>query len=91
MGKVVKKVVAQEFFWYCEEYYKLYPGQIGGQKERLAINTVATLVHTVQEKWEEKKLAAMFFMDVKEAFEHVSKRQLLIRMIELGVDGNSIN
>ena len=48
--KVVEKVMAQELSRYCEEYSKLYPGQMGDRKERLAIDAVATLVHTVQEK-----------------------------------------
>ena len=61
-----------------------------GQKKRLAIDAVATLVHTVQEKWEEKKLAAALFMNVKGAFDHVLKGQLFTRMIELGVDGNMV-
>ena len=90
MNKVVENVVAQELSRYCEEYSKLYSGQMGGRKERSAIDAVTTLVHTVQEKWEEKKLAAVFFMDVKGAFDCVSKGQLLMRMIELGVDGNLV-
>ena len=63
---------------------------MGGRRERSAIDAVATLVHTVQEKWEEKKLAAALFMDLKGAFDHVSKGQLLSRMIELGVDGDLV-
>ena len=67
IGKVVEKVVAKELSQYCEDYSKLLPGQMGGRKERSAIDAVAILVHTVQEKWEEKKLAAAAFMDVKGA------------------------
>ncbi len=63
---------------------------MGGRRERSAIDTVATLVHVVREKWEEKKLAATLFMDVKEAFDHVSKGQLLTQMIELGIDGDLV-
>lgn len=63
---------------------------MGAQKEWLAINAVGMLVRTVQEKWEEKKLAAMLFMDVKGAFDHVSKEQLLTQMIELGTDGDLV-
>ena len=90
MGKVVEKVVAKELSQYCEEYFKLHPGQMGGRKDRSAIDAVAMLVHTVQEKWEQKKLAAALFMDVKGAFDHVSKRQLLRQMIELGIDGDLV-
>ena len=44
----------------------------------------------IQESWEEKKLAAALFMDVKGAFDHVSKAQLITRMIELGIDGDLV-
>ena len=91
IGKVVEKVVAKELSHYCEDYSKLHPGQMGGRRERSAIDAVATLVHAVQEKWEEKKLAAALFMDVKGAFDHVSKGQLLTRIIELGIDGDLVN
>ena len=83
-------MVAQELSQYCEDYSKLHAGQMGGRKERSAIDAVAILVHTVQEKWEEKKLAAALFMNVKGAFGHISKGQLLTRMIELGTDGDLV-
>ena len=50
IGKVVKKVVAKELSQYCEDYSKLHLGQMGKRKERSAIDVVAALVHTVQEK-----------------------------------------
>ena len=74
MGKVVEKVVANELSLYYEIYSKLHRRQMGDQKERSAIDVVVTFVHTVHEKWEEKKLAAALFMDVKGAFDHVLKR-----------------
>ena len=83
-------MVAQELSQYCEEFSKLHPGQMGGQKKRSAIDAVATLVHTVQKKWEEKKVATGLFMDVKRAFDHVSKSQLLSQIIELGIDGDFV-
>ena len=46
---------------------------MGARKERLAIDAVAVLIHTVQEKWSEKELAGALFMDVKGAFDHVSR------------------
>ena len=61
-----------------------------GRKERSAIDTVATPVHTVHEKWEDKKLAAALFMDVKGVFDHVWKGQLLTRIIKLRVDGDLV-
>ena len=64
---------------------------MGGQKNRLAIDVVAMLVHMVQGKWEHKKLAVALFMDVKGAFNHVLKSQLLRRMVELRIDGDLVS
>ena len=51
MGKKVEKVVAKGLSHYCKNYSKLHPGQMGSRKERSTIDVVATLIHTVQEKW----------------------------------------
>ena len=48
------------------------------------------LVYTIQEKWSEKKLAGALFINVKGAFDHVSRSQLLKRMIDLGIDGDLV-
>ena len=61
---------------------------MGVRKERSTIDAVATLVYVVQESWEEKKLAAALFIDIKGAFDHVSKEYLLTQMVELGIDGD---
>ena len=90
MDKVVEKVMAKKLSQYCKKYFKLHPGQIGGRKERSAIDIVATLVHTVQEKWKKKKLVAALFMDIKEAFDHVSRRQLITWIIKLEIDGDLV-
>ena len=60
------------------------------RKERSAIDAVSVLVHTVQESWEAKKLAGALFIDVKGAFDHVSRSQHLKHMVELGIDGDLV-
>ena len=90
LGKVVEKVVAEQLALYCEAYSKLHREQMGARKERSAIDAVSVLVNTVQETWEEKKLPGALFIDVKEAFDHVSRSQLLKHMIELGIDGDLV-
>ena len=75
---------------FCEVFSKLHSGQMGARKQRCAIDAVASLVHKVQECWAEKKLAAALFMDVKGAFDHVSKTKLVERMTELGIDGDIV-
>ena len=90
VGKVVEKVIAGLLSQFCEAFSKLHSGQMGARRQRCAIDAVASLVHKVQESWAEKKLAAALFMDVKGAFDYVSKTRLVGRMMELGIDGDII-
>ena len=90
MGKVLEKVIAEQLSQFCESFCKLHMGQMGARKERCAIDAVALLVQRVEEIWAEKKLAAALFMDVKGAFDHVARNQLISRMVELDIDGDLI-
>lgn len=40
----------------------------------------------MQKNWSKKKLAKALFINIKEAFDYVSKSQLLICMIDLGIN-----
>ncbi len=60
------------------------------RKFHSAIDVAALLIHKVQEVWEGRKIAGALFMDVKEAFDHVSRAQLAQRMSDLGIDDDLI-
>lgn len=59
-----------------------------GQKKQLAIDVPTTLIYRLQKKWKKNKLTATIFIDVKEALDYFLKEQLMIRIIELGIDNN---
>jgi len=48
------------------------------------------MIATVEEAWKRKKLAGALFLDVQGAFDYVARKQLLKRMIELGILENMI-
>jgi hypothetical protein len=62
---------------------------IGGRKQRSAIDAVLLLLNNIQSKNNRKKarqrIATTLFLDVKGAFDHVSKNQLLSICKELGL------
>lgn len=60
---------------------------MGAQKEGCTIDAVTSLVHEVEQKRTQKKLAVVLFVDVRGAFDHVSKTKLVARMLELKMDG----
>lgn len=88
MGKLLEKVVAEELSLFCETHLKLHKGQMGARKNRCAIDATAIMIENVHESWDEGKVAGALFMDVKGAFDYVSRVKLAQRMRELKIDND---
>ena len=69
------------------EFLKLQLGQMGMWKKNYAIDSVMLSVHKVEQVWVKKKLAAALFIDVKGAFDHMAKNQLISEIFKLEIDG----
>jgi hypothetical protein len=44
----------------------------------------------VEDTWKRKQMILALLLDIKGAFDRVNKRQLLNRMIEVGIAGNIV-
>jgi len=90
LGKVVEKVAANTIAEECERRQLLHDRQFGCKKERSAIDTVGRLMKRVEEAWGRGNTAAVLLMDVKGAFPHVAKGNLIKRMEEMGFEANLV-
>lgn len=90
LGKVVEKLVTNQLSQFCEDFGKLHKDQMGARKRQSAIDVAAILVQQVDNSWENKKIAGALLMDVKGAFDHVSRAELVKKIIELGIDDDLI-
>ena len=79
LGKIAEKIIASRLAYLAEipEVNLLDSDQIGGRKQKSAIDAVLSLVHDIQLAKHEKKVTSVLFMDIKGAFDHVSANQLL--------------
>ena len=62
----------------------LHTEQMGGRPGRSAVDTVMALVHDIQQAKCNGKVLSALFVDVKGAFDHVSRIQLLLVLQSLG-------
>jgi hypothetical protein len=46
------------------------------------------IIATVEEAWKQKKLAETLFLNIKKAFDYITRKQLLKRIIELKIPGD---
>ncbi|POS87202.1 hypothetical protein EPUL_001602 [Erysiphe pulchra] len=73
LGKVTEKLVAKLLSDWCERENGLHEGQMGSKKYRSSVDAVARVVKRTQEAWARGNKAGLLLMDVKGAFDHVSK------------------
>ena len=86
MGKILEKVVTNELLKICEKRSLLYPQQIDARKNRSVVDAVALLIHKIQRRWKKDEKAVTLFIDIKDAFDHVSKKKLAERIINLNIN-----
>ena len=68
----------------------LHDGQFGCRKRRSAIDTLGRLMMRVEEEWGRVNTAAVLLMDVKGAFQHVAKGNLIKRMEQMGFEADLV-
>jgi len=88
LGKVVEKVAANPIAEECEQRRLLHDGQFGCRKRRSAIDAVGRLMKRVEEAWGRGNTVAVLLMDIKGAFPHVAKGNLMKRMEEMGFEAD---
>ena len=71
MGKVAEKIIAIRLSYLAESTDLLDSNQMGGRRQKSAIDVVLSLIHDIQLAKHEKQVTSILFMDIKGAFDHV--------------------
>jgi len=90
LGKVVEKVAANAIADECVRRRLLHDGHFGCRKRRSAIDAVGRLMKRVDEAWGRGNTVAVLLMDVKGAFPHVAKGNLIKGMEEMGFEADLV-
>jgi hypothetical protein len=77
LGKISERILAKRLGYLAETTSLLYNSQIGGRLKKSAIDTGLLLANKVQENHLKGYKISVLFLDIKGAFDHVSKNQLL--------------
>src|SRR5215213_3356834 len=90
LGKVLEKILATRLSYYVEKHDLLNKEQMRGRKQRSAIDAVMCLVHDVQNAQSQRLKSTSLMLDVKGAFDNVSRARLLSTMRSLSIADNII-
>lgn len=77
LGKISERILAKRLSYLAETTPLLHPTQIGGRQKKSAIDTVLLLTSKIEENKRKGLRTSTLLLDIKGAFDHVSKNQLL--------------
>ncbi len=72
LDKIAEKIIAARLVYLAETTDLLHFNQISGRRKKSAIDAVMILIYNIQVAKQDKKVTSVLFIDVKEAFDHVS-------------------
>ena len=81
----MEKILATRLSYLANLGGLLHETQLSGRKQRSAIDTALLLQHYIQQERNKRKgnVTSVLFLDIKGAFDHVSKPKLLAIMQQL--------
>jgi hypothetical protein len=77
LGKVSERILAQRLSYLAETTTLLHPSQIGGRLHKSAVDTALLLTTEIELNKKLNRKTSTLLLDVKGAFDHVAKNQLL--------------
>ena len=77
LGKVSERILAKRLSYLAETTSLLHPSQIGGRLQKSAIDAALLLTNEVESNKKRGYKTSSLFLDIKGAFDHVAKNQLL--------------
>lgn len=80
LGKINERIMAKRLGYLAETSTLIHPSQIGCRRGKSAEDALLLFTQMVQENKRHNKITSTLFLDVKGAFDHVAKNQLLKAM-----------
>ena len=77
LGKVSERIIAKRLGYLAETTELLHPTQIGGRLKKSAIDAALMLTSEIETNRHRNKISSTLFLDIRGAFDHVAKNQLL--------------
>ena len=91
VSKIVERQVFNELYDFCQKYNLLSDKNAGFKKNDGTINQLIKLVNMIFSGLDDEAEIAMVFLDLSKAFDKVCHKRLLLKLRQIGVQGNLFN
>jgi hypothetical protein len=83
LDKIIKRILAKRLSYLAETISLLYNFQISRRFKKSTIDIKLLLANKIQENYLKGYKILVLFLDIKEAFDYISKNQLLVILKKL--------
>src|SRR5204862_6322493 len=77
LNKISKRIITERLSYFAETTDLLHFDQIDNKKQKSAINAVISLLSDIEINKHDKKLTSVLFLDIKNAYNHLNKSQMI--------------
>ena len=77
LGKISERIIAERLSYFAETTDLLHFDQIGNRKQKSAIDAAISLLSDIEINKHDKKLTSVLFLDIKNAYDHLNKSQMI--------------
>jgi len=77
LGKISERIIAERLSYFAETTDLLHFDQIGNRKQKSAIDAAISLLSDIEINKHDKKLTSVLFLDIKGAYDHLNKSQMI--------------
>ena len=77
LDKIFERIITEKLSYFVEITDLLYFDQIDNRKQKFIINAAILLLSDIEINKHEKKLIYVLFFDIKSAYDHLNKSQMI--------------
>ena len=77
LDKISERIIAERLSYFAETTDLLHFDQIDNRKQKSAIDAAISLLSDIEINKHDKKLTSVLFLDIKSAYDHLNKSQMI--------------
>jgi len=77
LDKISERIIAERLSYFAETTDLLHFDQIDNRKQKSAIDAAISLLSDIEINKHDKKLTSVLFLDIKNAYDHLNKSQMI--------------
>ena len=91
IGKLAERMINTRLYWWLEKSHLLHSNQGGFRRGRQTVDQLIRLTQSTADAFQRGEHVTAVFVDLQQAYDHVWRAGLLLKLQKMGIQGNMYN